>query len=258
MIQQSNPTGAWEVVEVAGHAVDLFEPQVPNKHGYVAIYLHSVGGECLADDSVFTAEFARHGLRVVAPRGDESWWSNRIYPAFDSERTAEAYVVEDLMQYIHQRWDIESPRVGLLGVSMGGQGALRIAYKYSRRFPVVAAVAPAIDFHQWIDSPPAQGEVAHALRQLYRDPEDARQDTATLHVHPLAWPPFQYFCSDPLDHWHEGADRLQMKLASLGIPHECDLVTSHGGHGWDYFHAMAPTAVEFVANRLEKERCRIV
>jgi len=44
----------------------------------------------------------------------------------------------------------------------------------------------------------------------------------------------------------------------LGIPHECDLETTAGGHGFDYYNAMAPRAVSFLVERLEKERRRVV
>ena len=49
-----------------------------------------------------------------------------------------------------------------------------------------------------------------------------------------------------------------MKLYSLGIPHECDLETEGGGHGFQYYNKMAEQAVGFLAQRLAKERMRIV
>lgn len=49
-----------------------------------------------------------------------------------------------------------------------------------------------------------------------------------------------------------------MKLYSLGIMHEHDLETSAGGHGWEYYNHMAPKALEFVAQRLDQERLRVV
>ena len=91
------------------------------------------------------------------------------------------------------------------------------------------------------------------------DAEDARQDTATLHIHPLNWPRHQFFCCDPADvRWHESADRLHMKLYSLGVLHECDLETESGGHGWSYYDHMAEAALGFIVERLEQERRRIV
>jgi S-formylglutathione hydrolase FrmB len=202
---------------------------------------------------VFEAEFERHRLPVIAPFTGRSWWSDKICPEFDPKLTAERHILDNVMPYIRDRWVAESPRVGLLGTSMGGQGALRLAFKYPSKLPVVAAISPAIDYHlRW-------NEGDETLPQMYADAEAVRQDTATLHVHPLNWPRNLWFCCDPNDYrWHESADRLRMKLAALGIPHECDLETTAGGHGFDYYNAMAPRAVAFLAGRLEKERRRVV
>src|SRR3990172_8740085 len=90
-------------------------------------------------------------------------------------------------------------------------------------------------------------------------PEAVRQDTATLHIHPLNWPRHQFFSCDPTDHrWWESADRLHMKLDSLGVPHECDLDTSGGGHSFEYYSLRAERAVGFIAEHLEQERRRLV
>ena len=51
------------------------------------------------------------------------------------------------------------------------------------------------------------------------DAEDVRQDTATLHVHPLNWPRNIWFCCDPIDHrWHESTERLRLEAGRLGNP----------------------------------------
>jgi hypothetical protein len=49
-----------------------------------------------------------------------------------------------------------------------------------------------------------------------------------------------------------------MKLSSLGVPYECDLETIAGGHGIDYYTHMAERSVGFLAERLERERLRVV
>jgi S-formylglutathione hydrolase FrmB len=206
----------------------------------------------LRDKVEFARQFDRHGFRVLCPRTGRSWWTDRVCPEFDSTITAERYVVDHCLDWIGRQWRVEPPRVALLGTSMGGQGALRIAFKHPRRFPVVAAISPAIDYHQRMD------EGDETLHLMYADKEAARQDTATLHVHPLNWPRNTWFCCDPRDvRWHESADRLRMKMVALGIPHDCDLETSGGGHGFEYYDRMAEKALAFVAQRLESERLRV-
>jgi S-formylglutathione hydrolase FrmB len=250
----SEASGNWSEVDVAGHTCRVFEPEAPSTHGYVVIYLHCSRSASLRDFPAFMREFERRGLRVVEPITGQSWWTDRIWPEFDPHISAEAYVLKQVAPYIAERWGARPPRLALLGVSMGGQGALRMAYKHPNVFPTVAAISPAIDFQKRIEE-----GVDPGLEYMYRDVEDARQDTATLHIHPLNWPRNQFFCCDPTDaRWHESVDRLRMKLWSLGVPFEYDLETEAGGHSFKYASHMAPRAIEFLSQRLEQERVRVV
>ena len=164
-----------------------------------------------------------------------------------------ARVAPSSAYWIAETWGIRPPRIALLGTSMGGQGGLRMSFKFPQLFPIVAAISPAIDYHLRMD------EGDETLPLMYADREGARQDTATLHVHPLNWPRNIWFCCDPTDlRWHESAERLRMKLAALGIPHQYDLETGGGGHGFEYYGRMADKALGFIAERLESERLRVV
>lgn len=245
--------GGWSDIEVSGHRCCVYQPDAPSPHGYVVVYLHGIHGGRLEDHDAYTQQFERFGLRVIGPVTGPSWWADRIFPAFDPRRTPQQYVLEAVVPYCRQAWEAVPPRIGLFGTSMGGQGALRIAFQYPDTFPVVAALAPAIDFQsRWEEGDPT-------LRAWYPDAEAARQDTATLHIHPLHWPRHMFFACDPTDlRWHPSSDRLHMKLAALGIPHEADLTTEAGGHGFPYYDAMAEPVVTFLADRLERERLRIV
>lgn len=232
--------------------MNLYEPLCPNDYGYTVVYLHGVHMTNLCDHPAFTQHFDRHGLRVVGPVTQRSWWADQICSEFDPKITAERYVLEIVVAFIAEQWSAKPPRLAILGTSMGGQGALRLAFKHPDTFPIVAALSPAIDFHlRW-----KEGD--ETLPLMYVDQEMARQDTATLHIHPLYWPRHIWFCCDPTDiRWHASAERLQMKLAALGIPHEVDLETEGGGHGFTYYNRMAANAVDFLVERLNHERLRV-
>lgn len=244
-------SGTWNETLVGGHPCFEFEPTRPNPHGYVVLYLHGVHLGRLAEQPAFCEQFERHGLPVVAPVTQRSWWTDRICAEFDAKVTAERHVLDAVLAHLARRGS-RPPQIGLLGTSMGGQGALRLAYKHPDTFPVVAAISPAVDYHERI-----REGIDETLPAMYRDEEEARQDTATLHIHPLNWPRHQFFCCDPDDPWWESSERLRMKLYSLGVPHECDLETQAGGHGFAYYGHMAERAVGFLAERLEKERLRL-
>ena len=246
-------TGEWREIELAGHRCEVFEPVRPSEHGYVVVYLHCSRAASLRGYPAFTREFDRHALRVIAPITGLSWWTDHIWPEFDGTISAEAYVLQRVVPYVAEAWGARPPQLALLGVSMGGQGALRMAYRHPNVFPTVAAISPAIDFQRRIEE-----GVDPGLEQMYRDAEEARQDSALLHIHPLNWPRNQFFCCDPTDErWYVSADRLKMKLWSLGVPFECDLETEAGGHSFEYASHIAPRAIGFLAARLDQERRRI-
>jgi len=246
--------GTWSQIDVAGHACRLYEPPSPSPHNYTIVYLHCSEVASLRGYPEFVEQFDRHGLRVIEPVTGLSWWTDHIWPGFDPTISAEAYVLKHVLPFVAERWNSRPPQLALLGISMGGQGALRIAYKHPNIFPTVAAISPAIDFQKRIDE-----GVDPGLEEMYGDAESARQDSALLHIHPLNWPRNQFFCCDPTDYrWYESADRLKMKLWSLGVPFECDMETEAGGHSFKYAIHMAERAVGFIAQRLDQERRRVV
>jgi len=254
MANMDAATGIWRQIDLASHACRAYEPSAPSPHNFTIIYLHCSEAASLRNFPAFTREFDRYGLRVIEPVTGRSWWTNRLWPEFDASISAESYVLDHVVSYVGSQWKAVPPRIALLGVSMGGQAALRMAYKYPNVFPTVAAISPAVDFQKRIDE-----GIDPGLELMYRDSEDARQDTALLHIHPLNWPRNQFFCCDPADvRWHDSADRLRMKLSSLGVPFECDLETEAGGHSFEYASHMAPRAIGFIAMRLEQERLRVV
>jgi pimeloyl-ACP methyl ester carboxylesterase len=231
---------SWESRSVAGHGVEIYLPAGATRPGRVVVYLHSHEGETLAGKSAFTDVFDALGLACVCPQGGPCWWVDRVCAAFDPEQTPERWLLDGVLPYLASEWGWEPPRIGLLGVGMGGQGALRLGFRHPQRFPVVAAIAPAIEFQLWHG-------LGYPLDALYASKEQARQDSALLWVHPAKWPTHLFFCVDPGDAtWWRGCDRLHEKLSALGVAHECDLTTRAGGHSWEYFNAQAGRAIRFL------------
>ena len=241
----------WSQVEIAGKSADVFEPQRPVEPGTAVLFLHGHGRVTLSGNSVYTALFEQHGLRAVCPHGQRCWWADRVCAEFDPAVSPVQYLREQVLPWLASAWQIAPPAIGLLGVSMGGQGALKLAYKHPREFPVVAALSPMVDFFRLHGS-------GIPLDEMYPTPESARQDSAQLHVHPLNWPKHQFIACDPEDvDWYEGAERLALKLSSSGVPFEREFETRAGGHGWGYFNKMAPKVVEFLVERIARERRRV-
>ena len=242
----------WKAVDIAGHPCEIYIPQARNEHHYVALFLHDRDGKSLQERTSFETEFERHGLTVISPLTGHSWWADRVVPGFDRRVTAANYVKQTIMPWLQENFGVVPPQIGLFGLGMGGQGALRLAYNNPQLFPVVAGVAPDLDFHYRIQ------EGDEVLYAMYGDKESARQDTAILQIHPLNWPHHQFFCCDPADHRiFEGVDRLRMKLNSIGVPFEIDVETTCPGPQ-SYVDVMASRVVNYLVEKLDQERRRVV
>src|SRR5262245_26469165 len=240
----------WTRATIAGKPADVFTPVTAPRFGI--LFLHGIGLETLHDRPAFTRLFDELNLACVCPHGGRSWWGDRICAEFDAVLTPERYILQHVVPYFAERWRIQPRTIGLLGISMGGQGALRLAFKHPQVFPAAAAISAALDYHEIY----SQGTT---LDDMYDSKEQCRQDTALMHVPPFNAPPHIFFCIDPEDiDWYRGNDRLHEKLAALGVEHTADLTTEAGGHSWEYFNRMAEPAVRFLVDALEKESRRLL
>jgi S-formylglutathione hydrolase len=255
--------GTWNSVEISGKPADVYELANSSRPRFAILYLHGASLETLTGRPIFAQIFDQLRLACVCPHGDYSWWTDRIWPGFDPAISSERYLLNSVVPFIRERWSLAPPAIGLLGYSMGGQGALRLAFKYPDTFPAVAAFSSAIDYHERYDAPPlpdgTRWPSSVAVTEMYDSKEQCRQDTALMHIHPSRFPPHIFFCIDPADRdWYRGNDRLHEKLNALGVPHEIDFTTQAGGHSWDYVDHMAGRAVRFLYAGLEHESRRLL
>jgi S-formylglutathione hydrolase len=245
-------SSTWTQESIAGKPADIYAPAGAERPRFGLLYLHPIGNETLRDRPAFTRLLDHYALPCVCPMAPYTWWTDRVLPSFDPVLTAERHVLANVLPYFAQRWKLGPRSIGLLGISMGGQGALRLAFKHPRLFPVAAGIASAIDYHEFY----GQG---FSLDEMYDSKEQCRQDTALMHIPPHDFPPHIFFCIDPEDaDWVRGNDRLHEKLNALGVPHTMDMATSAGGHSWDYFNRMSEPAIRFVVEGLEKESRRLL
>ena len=244
--------GTWTQTAIAGKPADVFAPTEGIRPRFGLLFLHDLDEQTLIHQPVFTRLLDGFRLACVCPHGRRSWWVDRVCAEFDPNQPAEDYLVENVLPFFDERWKLRPPAIGLLGVGMGGQGALRLAFRHPQTFRATAGIAPAIEYQElyYTDSP---------LGEMYDSKEQARQDTAIMHIPRVDPPPHVFFAIDPGDAaWFRGNDRLHEKLAALGVEHTCDLTTEAGGHTWDYFNRMAEPALRFLVQGLEKESRRLI
>lgn len=222
----------WTRIDVAGKPADLFNP--PDALPFAVVWLHDENGKTPATDLTITTELRTRRLRCIAPRAGRSWWVDRVCNEFDPRLTAERHILDNVVPWLG------STTIALAGIGMGGQGAVRLGFRYPKQFPVVASLSGAFDFHERYGR-------GTPLDEMYASREQARQDTAILHIHGHDWPPHIWFACSPASEWHRGNDRLHEKLAAIGVPHTADLDTPAG----------IASMLTFILAALERESRRL-
>lgn len=239
-------TNGWSRFDSEAGAIDCFVPSGEVSLPYAVLHLRDGTASEPAENDALTAALERHRVRVYSPAFDGCWWVERACDAFPADVSPLEWLRTAAAANMRELWNVPARGIGLLGTGVGGNGVLQLAYRYPKEFPVVAAIAPAVDFHTHYS-----GEAS--LQSVFSSAEAARQETATLRIHPLNWPPHQWLACDPLDpDWFDGCERLVSKLSSIGILFEADLQTSAGGRRADYERLMLPRALDFVADRLQR------
>lgn len=110
------------------------------------VYLLHGGGGGFRDWTNYSdvAQFAEHGFLLVMPQGDSSYYVNS---ATEPLERYEDYIVKDLIADVQSRFPVADGRSNraIVGVSMGGFGAIKLALSHPDLFAFAAGISPAID-----------------------------------------------------------------------------------------------------------------
>jgi len=110
------------------------------------VYLLHGGGGGFRDWSNYSdvARFAESGLLLVMPEGGSSYYTNAVDPPQDRY---EDYIAHDLIADVESRFPAARGRANraMIGVSMGGFGAVKIGLRHPDLFVFVGGISSAID-----------------------------------------------------------------------------------------------------------------
>ncbi len=124
----------------------IFPASIPQGGKLPAIYLLHGGGGSYRDWSNYSdvARYAERGFLLVMPEGGNSYYTNSAEPSQDKY---EDYVVKDLIADVEARFPVipERQARSIIGVSMGGFGAVKIALKHPELYGFAAGLSSALD-----------------------------------------------------------------------------------------------------------------
>src|SRR5277367_1102833 len=224
----------------------------------VVYFLHGLGGNeqlLLNSGGMNMIQDLRDQKRIgefliVAPDAGRSFYTN----SRDSKVRYEDFFIREFLPYIegHYRVRAERKSRGVMGVSMGGYGALRFALKYPDLFVAVSAHSPAlIDTLPNIKVSRDQAEaVAEVLGKAFGSKVDAafweRESPFTIvkdGPRPVGLQIY-FDCGSEDDFgFNKGAAEFDQLLTARRIAHEFHLYP--GGHDWGYFAEHLPASFEF-------------
>jgi putative tributyrin esterase len=204
----------------------------------VVYFLHGGGGN-FRDWSNFSdvARFAQHDVILIMPDGDESWYTNS---ADHPQDRYEDYIVKDLIADVESHFPVASGRANraIAGLSMGGFGAVKLAFKHPELFVFAGGLSSALD----VPSRPFSFRRIHQYRHyasIFGPPGSAtRRENdpfALAHSADPAKTPYLFLtCGD-----EEGLLPTNRSFAKLleqrGFKYEFHVVP--GGHNWSQWNA---------------------
>jgi S-formylglutathione hydrolase FrmB len=140
-----------------------------------------------------------------------------------------------------QRRGLGAKRIGVMGISMGGYGAILLAEKYPDLIGAVAAISPAI----WT----SYAEARSANAGAYASAADFASGDAVRHAAALAKTPVRVAAGFD-DPFYPGVQSFARALPKNpgGVPAE--LAFGRGCHTGPFFTAQEPPSLEFLARHL--------
>ena len=198
--------------------------------------------------------WARHVIPefvLITIDGGNSFFANSPLGRYED------LVTQDTIAFVEQTFRVRRSRDGraLLGISMGGYAALRIAMSHPDLYAAAATHSAML-----LQAPPRPGGGADpyqlaAFGRTFGEPPDMALWRAN---DPLEWanrvdprtvPALAFDCGD-----HDryglaaGHEELHRRLAARGVPHQFAL--RPGDHGYDYVRSVLPASLEFLSKHI--------
>ena len=210
------------------------------------MFLHSGGWDLVQDlwESGKLSEYL-----IVTPAGGTSFFID----SKDGRTRYEDFLIQEFLPFIEGHYRVQPGRAnrGVAGISMGGFGAMHLAFQHPELFGSVSAHSAAI-----VEKPPAinvADTAENGRLRLFGDIFGSPPDRAYWNrVSPLALAKTAdlehmsiYFdCGAQDDYgFNVGAEALHRALDARSIPHEFHIYP--GTHNWSYFAAHLPASLEF-------------
>lgn len=193
-------------------------------HGYSGNYSNWVNNAPAVKQLV-----DQYGYLVVCPDGGfDSWY----WDTADSSYQYETFITKELLPQIEKMYKVKGDRANraITGLSMGGHGALYLAFRHQDLFAFAGSTSGGVDIRPF----PNNWHMKERLGAYHAHAQSWDEHTVMELTHLVEPGNLQLFidCGTE-DFFYAVNNRLHEKLTYLNIPHH--YMTMPGKHDWDYW-----------------------
>ena len=228
-------------------ALNVIVPQRregPPEGGYPVLYLlHG-----LSDDHTIwmrRTSIERYvegrNLAVVMPAVNRSFYTDMAYgPAYWT------FVSEELPELVRSFFPVsdEPGKRFVAGLSMGGYGAFKLAFRLPGRFAAAASLSGAVDVRHFIEREPAEARLIFGDESQLAENLNDLFDLASRRAEEGCALPKLYLTCGTEDFLYEDNVRFKAHLERLGI--EFAYHEEPGVHSWEYWDRNIQRVIEWL------------
>lgn len=199
----------------------------------VVYLLHGHGGN-YADWITKAKSFEKYAdlykMIIVCPDGGvSSWyWDSKVDTTFKYE----TYVAKELVEWIDSRYKTIKSRKAraITGLSMGGHGALYLAFRHQEVFGAAGSMSGGVDIRPF----PLNWNMSKRLGSYAENPQAWEKNTVINMLHLLNPNSLSLIidCGTE-DFFFRVNENLHQQMLYRNIPHE--YITRPGAHNWPYW-----------------------
>lgn len=172
----------------------------------------------------------RYGMIIVNPDGRNSWYfDSYVRPDYKME----SFIIDDLIPYIDKKYPTAADRTkrAITGLSMGGHGALYLAFRHPDIFANAGSMSGGVDIRPWPDN----WNIKDALGDIKQYPRRWEDNSVINLVNRLKPGEININFDCGIDDFFAAVNEdLHRALVKAGIPH--DYTQRPGAHTWEYWN----------------------
>ncbi|RKR84593.1 S-formylglutathione hydrolase FrmB [Mucilaginibacter gracilis] len=168
-------------------------------------------------------------MLIVCADGENSWYFDS---PVDSAYRYETYIAKELVGWVDSHYSTIAQKSGrgISGNSMGGHGALYIAFKHPDVFGAAGSLSGGVDIRPFSN----KFELPNRLGTIAEHPQNWEQNTVINMIDMLKPGALAIFIDCGTDDFFLKANEaFHAKLLEKKIPHT--YMTREGDHSWDYW-----------------------